>query len=825
MAKQDVALVVLKKDCLEGAVKNLNLSKVNLLAIITDGNDEKFFSLGASKVPLYSPLILKALIKKFTDAYFLISGYENDIGDVLRMQRFLISNGLPKERIINFELSSQISKTWLANLRYIEKHGADFFATGNEYTRDGLNLNYIPRVHVKESDNRGGVILADEHQDLWQSYQTAKYVFAHVKPNTIKFVLIGLSPNAFHCDRTGNFSNYAKNFQYTLAFNLKEETEHDSLLKNFVSTSFKSNFLATNAKQADLNFEAVKDTINLKLSAKGIMSWVDDSQSFTPARLENIQAIRDYMDFCLKNIKILKDYIELCLKNKAKPVGLVFAFSEPARKNYNKELLEFFRTEIHKLEKNYDFTCVDWFNHLGYDCFYDMTHLNLRGTLLNNAVISMRLQMANLIPAENFLDMNYDYFRNLSMTAPKKDYNALMDKVFVESVKKIRRKDKIKVGFILYDSAMWCGDDLYNHFAANERFEVTVLLCLRKDRGNDKNEFVIKDFWRHFEQLKSHNLNVVALDTQESYFPPQDILIYLTPYSKYLLPDLTRFGSILARTLVAYIPYGFNSSLINLANYAVYRVSWKFFFTSRVERDMYAKKNAIGITRGIYSGYPRTDLFFKDDMNFQFEWKMARPDAKKIIWAPHHTIPDTEILHYATFQWNYKFMYEFAKNHPEISWVVKPHPNLVWQTILAKIFPSAEAFEEYMQKWNELPNAQVYTGGYYQAIFATSDGMIHDCGSFIAEYQFVDKPMIFLTRVGEEFNDNGKLILEASYLVDGKDLDGIAETIKKVFIDGNDFKAGERKKVFDKYLNYTKANGMLASEFIYHSLTDDLKKE
>jgi CDP-glycerol glycerophosphotransferase (TagB/SpsB family) len=128
-----------------------------------------------------------------------------------------------------------------------------------------------------------------------------------------------------------------------------------------------------------------------------------------------------------------------------------------------------------------------------------------------------------------------------------------------------------------------------------------------------------------------------------------------------------------------------------------------------------------------------------------------------------------------------------------------------------------------MQKWNELPNAQVYTGAYYQAIFATSDGMIHDSGSFIAEYQFVNKPMIFLTREGEIFNDLGNAILNVSYLVDGKNLDAIAAMIQKVFIDGNDYRVAERKEVFDKYLNYPKINGMLASEFIYKSIAGELE--
>ena len=66
-------------------------------------------------------------------------------------------------------------------------------------------------------------------------------------------------------------------------------------------------------------------------------------------------------------------------------------------------------------------------------------------------------------------------------------------------------------------------------------------------------------------------------------------------------------------------------------------------------------------------------------------------------------------------------------------------------------------------------------------------------------------------------------ILQASYLVDGKDLDAIAATIQRVFINGDDYKAAERREVFDKYLNYPKANGMLASEFIYKNICDELK--
>ena len=83
--------------------------------------------------------------------------------------------------------------------------------------------------------------------------------------------------------------------------------------------------------------------------------------------------------------------------------------------------------------------------------------------------------------------------------------------------------------------------------------------------------------------------------------------------------------------------------------------------------------------------------------------------------------------------------------------------------------------------------------------------------------------MIYLTRDTQQYNDLGNAILNVSYLVDGKDLNGIAAMIQRVFIKDEDYKADVRRKLFDKYFNYPKANGMLASEFIYYSIADEVK--
>lgn len=115
---------------------------------------------------------------------------------------------------------TKVNPAWLANLRYVEENGADFFATGGSQAVVGLDFNYIPGR---------GVNLSGVNQTLRQGYLAAKHIFEHVAPNTIKFVLIDLSPMLFPC--------------------AEESEEFDA-----------RNIQATSAEDVDLNYERAKKT-------------------------------------------------------------------------------------------------------------------------------------------------------------------------------------------------------------------------------------------------------------------------------------------------------------------------------------------------------------------------------------------------------------------------------------------------------------------------------------------------------------------------------------------------------------------------------------
>ena len=802
MEKFNVILVLLNEKSLGAALKNLNFGKAKLVAVVVENGTGKFLNIGNLRIPIISFANINNLLSAGKNFVWLIGGFQNGYGDLYKTKKFLVNSGVPEDNIVNFDM--MMTPEFFANLRYVEKFGATAFATGISYAEVGIHANFIPMI-------RGSLInLASSNSDLRQGYLTAKYVFEHVKPGTIKFVLIGLAPYSLRYDNAKSFSVCPRNLQYMLALNLPARNRHDKLLLALVSDNVKNFFANVRAEQADLNYSRTKTNNNRELPAKAVIDW--------EAELKNLTK-KLFPDTVEDNMQILKDYIKLCLDNGAKPVGVVLPFAPIMRQNFSKELLTLFRLAIRQLEESYEFMCVDLFDlNLGYDCFYNMAHLNLRGAAISSALLGLRLYEKNLIPTENFCGMNYEYFNLLSNILPKKNYNALMSRVFQSSAQMIRRKDKIRVGFVGYDSSMWCGDKLYSYFANDERFEPTIFLCLRTDKLDD--ELVQKDFLRGVEQFKSHGFNVVGISEPNTKIPAQDVLIFLTPYFN-VLPRAFQLRSLTARTLLTYIPYGFQLTTLKLYNKPTYLLCWKLFFESKYRINLAERECRMGMSRGIFSGYPKLDTLFEDRAKLKFNWKMSRRKSKKIIYAPHWSINGG--VKYATFQHNYKFMYEFAKAHPEISWVVKPHPNLLFSAVETGVFPTRKAFEEYLQAWNDLPNAQVYTGAYYHEIFATSDGMIHDSSSFIGEYQYAQKPMIFLTRDTQEFNEMGEAILNVSYTVDGRDLNGIAALMQKIFIAGEDPKRAERQKFFDEHLNYYKQNGMSASEFIYRNISRELE--
>ncbi|BBL62202.1 CDP-glycerol glycerophosphotransferase family protein [Methanobrevibacter arboriphilus] len=423
----------------------------------------------------------------------------------------------------------------------------------------------------------------------------------------------------------------------------------------------------------------------------------------------------------------------------------------------------------------------------------------------------------------------------------KYKYNTLSKKLDYITIQNnlttIRNKKKINVIFIFYfrTSGM---DSLIDLLNKDESFNVTVLLVpfktisynvYKNDRLHDSQLEEYNDNYNYFKSkgfntIKAYDESTNSLIDIELELMP-DIIFYMSPWEGILPPEY-RMHNLPQNIIYCYIPYSMYLSKLknDQFNRPLQKKAWKIFAQTPLHKQLAIKYSNNKGSNVLVTGYPKMDPLIKNtEGNMPKIWKSEGSEKIRIIWAPHYSIGKDENvkLAFSTFEYNYKFFYEYAKKHPEIEWIFKPHPKLIYA---GERMPDNENFKlenlkEYYKKWDELPNATVYERGDYLNVFKNSDAMITDSISFLAEYLYAKHPGLLLTRPEQEFNEFGEIIKEGWYKSDGKDLDGIEKFINDVLIEGKDNLKNERDNIYFAYLN---KNGVSASQNIYKYLKKTL---
>lgn len=400
---------------------------------------------------------------------------------------------------------------------------------------------------------------------------------------------------------------------------------------------------------------------------------------------------------------------------------------------------------------------------------------------------------------------------------------------YKRQIKRIKKKkDKINVAFFLVNESIWKYEYLYFLMKGNKRYNPVVFICpyLFYGEGNMKQE--MENTYQHFLQKgynvkKTLNSDATWLDIKQSFQP--DLVFFCTPYGL-SLPQY-HFENYLD-TLTCYVPYGFNSSdLYNFHyNKEIQNFCWRYFVETSIHKKFAKKYSKQKGKNVIITGFPGMDGLLKQKKpNFEV-WKNGDTKKKRIIWAPHHTIPDStgslkykNHLNYSTFLDYADFMLEIAEKYEnKIDFSFKPHPvlkdklNMLW---------GEEKTTNYYKKWEALPNGQLDEGSYID-LFATSDAMIHDCGSFVIEYLYTGKPVLFLVsseKVKEQFNEIGVDALKVLY--QGHNQQEITNFIGSVVLQEKDEKREIRNAFYEQVVK--PPNNALASENIYNHIIDQLK--
>jgi hypothetical protein len=392
-----------------------------------------------------------------------------------------------------------------------------------------------------------------------------------------------------------------------------------------------------------------------------------------------------------------------------------------------------------------------------------------------------------------------------------------------KAILSLQQKKHVTVAFFVLDLAGWKNDYLYKMMEQSKVFDPIIFVCpvVNFDRSYMLNK--ISDIYAYFKEngynvIKSYDEKTdTYVDVRKEINP--DIIFYQTPYygqidNRYFITEFTDI-------LTCYVPYFFD--LVNdhsfIYDMNFHNFLWKYFVPTNYHLKYAQRYSRCKGDNVIVSGYPGVDYYLDTQFKPKDVWKIKDRRIKRIIWAPHQTINADEPIHFSCFLYYYQTMLDLAlKYKNQIQIAFKPHPLL--RVKLSKRW-GVERTDRYYETWETLSNG-IYSDGLYMDLFLTSDAIIHDCGSFIAEYLYTCKPAMRTDnpeQVQNEINDLGMDCLDCYYRA--KNADDIERFIVDVVIKGDDPMKEKRESFYNSVLK--SPNGVMASQYILDYLSNTLK--
>ncbi len=381
----------------------------------------------------------------------------------------------------------------------------------------------------------------------------------------------------------------------------------------------------------------------------------------------------------------------------------------------------------------------------------------------------------------------------------------------IKKLKKDIKKRRLNVVFYVYDHTKWKCQSLYELMEKSKDFKPCIFVtknCAKKENFNFQTN---NDLKKVFNFFKLKNMRVfLAYDTYKEKFIPfknmplkPDIIFYQHPW--YVQESQ---GPVVCSkfALTCYVPY-FIATSISQTEYCLrfHQYVQNHYVLNELVKNFYSKNTPNKGVNIKSVGHPMLDFFYLNK-NKTFA------NENYVIYAPHWSVDNKNVLFWGTFLWCGQFILNYAKKHPEINWVFKPHPCLKGY-LKNNNYLTKEEIEQYWQAWAKV--GTICENGNYLDIFMQSKAMITDCGSFETEYLLTKKPLIHLKSAGAmPFNPSVEKIVQTYYNV--QNIDELKETLDRVVIENIDDKKQERIEIIRK-LNYE-------NNFAAQNIIDDLLK-
>ena len=374
----------------------------------------------------------------------------------------------------------------------------------------------------------------------------------------------------------------------------------------------------------------------------------------------------------------------------------------------------------------------------------------------------------------------------------------LQQVAYRNALRKVRAKQgPLNVVFINTQQSAWKYDSLFNLMLKDDRFNPMVLVCPLEGRDESLKMPTLRETFSFFQSKEYPT--ICAYDVTDGKFVDTetlspDIIFYQTQYPSQTDKRYDQYS--LRRYLKCFVNYAYvNVSGAWSSSSAVHGLMWRYFSECESNRQLCISYNKREFSKNMrVVGYPIFDEYQKA-IGEPSDWKDPNPKFKRIIWAPHHTIEgQTGLLQFSTFMLYHEKMLELAEKYKDkVQFVFKPHP-LLKSNLYEHPDWGKERTDAYYARWENGENT-AFVNGNYMNLFKSSDGIMHDSGSFLVEYLYTQKPGLYLGNYDREAQSNevGKSAYRCYYL--GKSAEDIEAFILRI-IEGKDDTLAEKRKVF-----------------------------
>jgi len=394
------------------------------------------------------------------------------------------------------------------------------------------------------------------------------------------------------------------------------------------------------------------------------------------------------------------------------------------------------------------------------------------------------------------------------------------NKLLKKRIEYIRHNGKANVLFICSTLAMWRYQEVMELMMKDSHFNVALVLCTINEYSDDERHSHRNKMLEYFRGKGIYPIDAdstdINIDSFMHSFNP-DLIFYAQPYSG-IYNNSLEWKQNMDRLFV-YCPYGLNTLNdryfidADFHNYAWLIPTATYLHERICKREM--RNNGENI---IALGEAHCDSIMHNNTDSSKIWKPQEHNCKKLIWAPHFSItPNMCFLRSGFLEFN-EIMLSIAEKYRDILQIAfKPHPRLRTQLYGMSEW-GKERTDDYYMKWASMPNTQLEEGS-YEALFATSDAMLHDSGSFTGEYLYTCKPTAFASsafeRVRDEANDFGKACMDLHYNIGNKS--DLISYIENVILGGEDPKANARMEFFNTVLAFN--DNKTVGQRIYDSIS------